>query len=291
MAHGAARDRDAAGKALAAASSHGRSGLNGRSGRLRGDLQLVRQPHLRFGQVAPADGEDGKRQGDAPAGPGETGIDRGPMDVQAAPLQRLEPGAQPRQRTRARDDLKLLPRLGAGAKGLQEAGERLLLGDARRRRVIDHAGILGRLDRRPQLHAGLGELQFDYLVARPAHCSRGSVIQAISAIRAPCSRARIDVPPTVGAFNPPGSVGTSLHRDGSGSATRHRRAGRDLLGLRLGIERTRPRGARGSSIAQAVRPRSGCFYLEIFIDRPGYRSGQPGDVGIVRESLFVSRIG
>jgi hypothetical protein len=39
--------------------------------------------------------------------------------------------------------------------------------------MIDQAGVLRRLDRRPQLRAGLGEVQLDCLATRLAHCFRG----------------------------------------------------------------------------------------------------------------------
>jgi hypothetical protein len=114
-----------------------------------------------MGKIDPADGQDGERHGDAPAGLGDAGVDRGPVHEQATSLQRLEAGAQPGESAGAARDVKLLPRLRAHAEHLDELRDRLLLGRARRRLTIDQAGVLGRLERRPQLRAGLGELQFN----------------------------------------------------------------------------------------------------------------------------------
>ena len=58
-----------------------------------------------------------------------------------------------------------------------EWATRLLLARAVRRIVADQACVLRRLDRRPQLGAGLGETQLDGLPARGAHSSLGQVVR------------------------------------------------------------------------------------------------------------------
>jgi len=145
-------------------------------------LQLPRQLHVGDRQAGSADRQQRERHVDRTARAGDPPLECGPVHEQAAPLQRLERSAETGKRARAADRLELLPALGAARERAFEPRDRLRLRGARRRIVADQACVLRRLDRRPKLGAGLGEMQLDDLAGRDARFSGQLTRATISAI-------------------------------------------------------------------------------------------------------------